>query len=398
MGITKREFSYFQDELSLRAYEAAFPLVASNSIDVRTSEPIDGLVKIALIRKGDIQLGFISVLNQRVISEYLLPDLQVQDPQDTILQLSNALRSEGADVIVLHYSYPFDFVAPLLEDHIIDVAFLSDTRVQQKYQFADDQSNHLLTIDTPGQAIVARFKSVDSMYNADIQKIVLSDLAADENLQKQIDGYRSRLDRLLDNQIGTWAKTISTLRSDVRSRESAFVNFVTDAMRVYVDADIAVINGGSIRGNTNYKQGEKITRRDVANELPFRSYLSLASVSGAYIAEMLEQGLSQVENVKGGFPHVSGMKVTFDSSLSVGSRVVSVTIDGKALDDTKTYRLATTDYLATGGDGYPSVENPNDLKVFELLISEVVTDTIATQVRVNPELEGRIVNVSSNED
>ena len=30
MGIAKREFSFFEDELSLRSYEASFPVVASN--------------------------------------------------------------------------------------------------------------------------------------------------------------------------------------------------------------------------------------------------------------------------------------------------------------------------------------------------------------------------------
>ncbi len=43
MGVTKREFSFYEDELSLRSYEAAFPLVASNVIDNRMGRSPDGL-------------------------------------------------------------------------------------------------------------------------------------------------------------------------------------------------------------------------------------------------------------------------------------------------------------------------------------------------------------------
>ena len=157
MGVTKREFSYFQDELSLRAYEAAFPMVASNSLDVRTTDPIDGLVSSAIIRKGELQLGFISVLNQRVISEYLLPDLQIQDPGDIIIALSGSLRQQGADVIVLHYSFPFEFVATLLADNTIDIAFLSDTRVEQTFKPGAEAPDRLLSLDASDQAIVAKF-------------------------------------------------------------------------------------------------------------------------------------------------------------------------------------------------------------------------------------------------
>ena len=41
MGIAKREFSYFEDELTLRAYEAAFPLVLSNVTDPLTGRELE---------------------------------------------------------------------------------------------------------------------------------------------------------------------------------------------------------------------------------------------------------------------------------------------------------------------------------------------------------------------
>jgi 5'-nucleotidase/UDP-sugar diphosphatase len=52
MGAAKREFSFTVDELSLRSYEAAFPIVASNLIDKRLNAVPDGLSDRALITRN----------------------------------------------------------------------------------------------------------------------------------------------------------------------------------------------------------------------------------------------------------------------------------------------------------------------------------------------------------
>ncbi len=55
----------------------------------------------------------------------------------------------------------------------------------------------------------------------------------------------------------------------------------------------------------------------------------------------------------GGFPQVSGLTVEADASRPPGSRILSVKVGAAPLDESKTYRVATNDYLARGGDGYP---------------------------------------------
>ncbi|MEC7528327.1 MAG: bifunctional metallophosphatase/5'-nucleotidase, partial [Pseudomonadota bacterium] len=107
MGVTKREFSFYEDELSLRSYEAAFPLVASNVIDNRVGRSPDGLHTSVIVEKEELTLGVISVLHERVIEEYQLSDIAITPPQKAIMEESKRLRQQGADIILLHYSYPF---------------------------------------------------------------------------------------------------------------------------------------------------------------------------------------------------------------------------------------------------------------------------------------------------
>ena len=46
-------------------------------------------------------------------------------------------------------------------------------------------------------------------------------------------------------------------------------NVIADAMRADVGADVAITNGGGIRGNKVYPEGTTLTRRDIVAELPF---------------------------------------------------------------------------------------------------------------------------------
>ena len=115
MGVNKREFSYFEDELSLRAYEAAFPIIASNLYDPLTEENLDGLSHSAVIEKAGLKIGVISLLDESVITEYLLERVQIKDPQASLLDAAERLRSQQTDLIVLMYSTYFPFVLDYLE-------------------------------------------------------------------------------------------------------------------------------------------------------------------------------------------------------------------------------------------------------------------------------------------
>lgn len=399
MGVTKREFSYFEDELSLRSFEAAFPIVASNLFDPLTQANIDGLVDRVIIQKNGIKLGIVSLINQTVITEYLLERIQVRDPLIALETTASHLRLKGADFIVLLYSNSFPFVVDALNNGTIDLALFSDPHFElsQSNQIPKHPNSVYLTK-------LGQYAEVDLSWD-DAKKESLQvkwrankliDVEPNLQVEKQINEYSNRLDRLLSEDIGTLLTSIDTNRPAVRGAESAFANMLADSLREFGGTQIALVNGGVIRGEKIYPVNTQLTRKDIAKELPFRSRVELISVSGEKLYQALENGVSQVEELKGQFPQVSGLQVAFDASLKPGKRILSIKIDGKPIDRKTLYSLATTDYLSNGGDGYDAFTNSQRIKTkakIAPLISDVLINYIRRNKNVSPQEEGRIVQV-----
>jgi 2',3'-cyclic-nucleotide 2'-phosphodiesterase (5'-nucleotidase family) len=198
----------------------------------------------------------------------------------------------------------------------------------------------------------------------------------------------------LDVAIGTTTTALDSRRATVRTGEAALGNLVADALKEAVKADIAITNGGGLRGNKEYSAGHAITRKDVLTELPFGNRTIELQVTGATILAALENGFSQIEEAAGRFPQVSGLKVEYDPKKSRGSRVVSVEANGKALDINATYRLATNDFMANGGDGYVMFREARPLltaRDAKLMANDVMA-YVALHKTISPSVEGRLVS------
>jgi 2',3'-cyclic-nucleotide 2'-phosphodiesterase (5'-nucleotidase family) len=215
-------------------------------------------------------------------------------------------------------------------------------------------------------------------------------VVADPQVQGMVRAYEQRLDREMGQPIGTTETEMDSRNETVRFREAAFGNLVADAIRAATNADVALVNGGGLRGNKVYPAGSSITSRDIFAEMPFGNVVLVLDAKGSDIKAMLEYGLSLVGH--GGFPHVAGMKVVFDPGRPVGQRVESIMIGEWALDPNRTYRLAVNDFLANGGDGYamlPGLRRIVDANAGPLMAG-VVIDYIKQRGTVGPTVEGRI--------
>jgi 2',3'-cyclic-nucleotide 2'-phosphodiesterase (5'-nucleotidase family) len=174
----------------------------------------------------------------------------------------------------------------------------------------------------------------------------------DPQVAAAVAGFEQELSREMDVPLGTTAVELDSRNATVRTREAAIGNLVADAMRAKTGATAAIMNGGGIRGGKVYAPGTAITRRDILAELPFGNRVVTIDVKGRALREGLENGLSRVESAAGRFPQVSGLAIEYDPQRAAGRRIVSIRIGGKPLEPSRTYRIATNDFLARGGDGY----------------------------------------------
>lgn len=170
----------------------------------------------------------------------------------------------------------------------------------------------------------------------------------------RIQGYEALFDEQAQQPVATIAAYLDSTTEKIRSQESTMGNLVADALRSACHADLAIISGGTIRGNRTYEPGSVLTFKDILSELPFGNICYMVELSGEEILEALENGLVHIEGKAGRFPQVSGIEYAFDLNQPPGRRVMYVGSDKLPLDRKAFYRVATVDYMYNGGDGYNS--------------------------------------------
>ncbi|MCW8109100.1 5'-nucleotidase C-terminal domain-containing protein [Alteromonas ponticola] len=401
MGVSQREFSYYEDELSLRAFEAGFPMVASNLFDPLTQGTPTGLVDRFLIEKGNLIIGVVSVVHPSVTEEYPLLRVQVTPPKEQINAKAQQLRAAGAHIIVLLYSHPSLFVREQLEEGIVDLAFLTDPDLDirnEEEMWSHPRNIALLQYAQAAIVNCSLHENGKEILTTNWKLFNLDNFVPDPIIAAQTTGYTMRLNRLLDEQVGQLKTAMDTTRKAVRAGENAFANLLTDAIRNFTEVNVILLNGGIIRGENIYKAGAVITRGDIFEELPFRNKVATLTLKGSAIKQALENGLSMLETLEGRFPHVSGMTVTYNSDLPAGERVLKVEIDGEPLDFDQNYSLATTQYLSNGGDGYwmfKERETESLSTKFPPLLSDIVISNIRRQGQISPAIENRMVDIAN---
>ena len=218
-------------------------------------------------------------------------------------------------------------------------------------------------------------------------------VVADPAVQTLVRKYEQQLEREMGQPIGTTETAMDSHAATVRLGEAAIGNLVADAIRGATGADVALVNGGGLRGNKDYPAGATISARDIFSEMPFGNVVLVLEAKGSDIKAMLEHGLSRAGQEFGGFPQISGVKVVFDPAKPAGQRIESVLVGEWALDPNRIYRLAVNDFLAAGGDGYAMLQNLKRIVDTNAgpLMAGVVIDHIKQKGTIAPRVEGRIV-------
>jgi 2',3'-cyclic-nucleotide 2'-phosphodiesterase (5'-nucleotidase family) len=110
------------------------------------------------------------------------------------------------------------------------------------------------------------------------------------------------------------------------------------------------------------------------------------------LKEALENGISQIDSRAGRFAQISGGKAVFDRSAPVGSRLVSLEIDGKPLDLNAKYTVAANDFILAGGDGYTTLNKGKTLigATDGTLMANVVMAHFRKMGAATGQIEGRI--------
>ncbi|MEW5930897.1 MAG: bifunctional UDP-sugar hydrolase/5'-nucleotidase [Gemmatimonadota bacterium] len=129
--------------------------------------------------------------------------------------------------------------------------------------------------------------------------------------------------------------------------EYAVGNLLADAYRARSGAQVSLINSGSVR---RAMPAGPVTYGMLYELQPFQNEVVTVALSGAQLRRALENAVKDQGLLDA---HVSGMTVTYSPTAAASSRVREVRLaDGRTLRDTDTVTVATTEFVATGGDNY----------------------------------------------
>ena len=393
------EFDFGPDALQERLEESETDWLAGNVSVAGGGFP--GARATVMVEKGGYRIGFLGLVTTEtpVISSPGAA-LTFAPTADAGARLAEELRAAGADIVIAltHQGLGMDLellravrgIDIVLGGH--DHLLLANYDGRQAVMKAGSQGRHVAVLTLTIDRVEGRGGAPRVVWTPDFRLRSTDGIEGDAAIAAKVNAYQAHLDETLDVVIGETATELDTRGFLSGAGETAFGNLLADAMREATGSDIALSNGGGIRGDTVYPPGTELTRKMVLTELPFGNKTVVLRLTGAQVREALENGVSRAAHPSGRFPQVSGLAFSFDGRKPPGERVTRIAVGGAPLEDAKTYTLATNDFLARGGDDYGvfrAGEVLVDVASGALMAGQLI-DHIVTAGTVAPAIEGRI--------
>ncbi len=208
---------------------------------------------------------------------------------------------------------------------------------------------------------------------------------------KIISKYKPTIDPLME-VIGHSAKELQKYPP-----ESPLSNLSTDIISKYAQkyldengydakVDMAVTNFGGIR--TSLPAGD-ITSFDVLSVFPFDNKIVVIDLKGKYIREMMENFAK-----KGRTEALSGVEVVINNR-----KLEKCNIAGAPVDDNKIYKVATIDFLLSGGDNVYALKYASDVIKTGTVLRDAVIGYIEEETAkgraIDADKDGRVVIINN---
>src|SRR5713226_4073496 len=398
------EFDFGPDVLRARMSESHFKWLAANVIDKKTGKTFGDTPEFVIREFDGVKIGLLGIVLQETLQTSRPgPDVDILDPCATAAKVIPKIHAAGAQVIVALTHETLGDDKRFARCSGVDVIIGG-----HEHTLLESMSGHApifkMTSDARelGRIDLNISKSTGKLESIDWQVIPVTDQVKDDPAFAPLSQKYGPLLKSLEQPVGRTAVSLDVKSANVRARETNMSDFVADAFRQATQADVGLVNGGSLRADTIINPGI-LSKRDVISILPFNNKVVKLQVTGAVIRAALENGVSHSveESQPGRFAQVSGIRYAFDTSRQAGARLTSVTVNGKPLDDRHVYTLATSTYLAVEfGDGYEMFRGATFLIRPEQaqLETDILQKAIAAMPAIAPKLDGRIKRVDATKD
>lgn len=354
------EFDFGKENYLKLVAAQTYPTFAANLRDANGAK-LPGHEDSRIFELGGIKVGVVGTAYDPTPQISHPGDLKFSSTMEALKREAKALKAQGADILVavVHADRAMDYeivrsrvVDIVLTGHDHDLAIAYDGKVVMVE--SNEEGNYVTAIDiavtVKGEGAARQVSWTPTFRVNDSRSAT-----PDPEVAAIVKGYEAELSKELDIDIAKLAAPLDSRTGVIRTQESAIGNLIADAIRAQTGAQIAISNAGGIRANKQYPAGAMLTRRDVLSELPFGNATAMVEITGKDVKAALENGLSPAPQGSGKFPVVSGLSFEADIKQPPGSRIVSITVDGKPIDPAGTYTVATNNFMLEGGDGYTAL-------------------------------------------
>jgi len=393
MAVGNHDFNYGAARLPELSALAEFEILSANVLKEDGSALLPGT---AVIEKGNVKFGIFGLTTPETVHKTNpanVAGLTFADPVETAKAQVAALEAEECTIIIGLMHIGLDETAGVTSKAIaeqvegIDVIVdgHSHTTLENGMWVnstlivsAGEYIGNIGCIDIDSEGYAAATLLTEEDFGAADVSIEINALVTEITAEQ---------DEMLNVVVGQTSVALEGARELVRTSETNLGNLAADAFRSVTGAEIALINAGGVRDSV---PAGDITAKQLVTVFPFGNYVVTMDVTGEQLVAALENGVSRYPDADGRFPQVSGVTFRFDPDQPAGSRVFDVKVNGEAVDLTRTYALATNDYIAVGGDEYPlaGVQVTGEYSAMEEILIEYID---SFEQPIAPEVEGRIV-------
>ncbi|ELY90343.1 5'-nucleotidase domain-containing protein [Natrialba hulunbeirensis JCM 10989] len=421
VGVGNHEYDFGAEVATERFEESEFPWVVANLLD-ENGDAVPGTERWKTFEAGDLTVGIFGLVSRNFHSLTDYPqEWQVLDYVEGSQEAVDALREEGADVVVLashvstgiHYTLAeavegLDAIVGSHSGVVFDEPELVGDTVISEF---GDEFDHVgaITLDADGTLVdwertdlllpewepepaVEEYDEISVRYTDEVEE--------DETIADIAESWSAELEAEL-GQTAFESEVELDATFDNYAVETNWGNLMTDTMRSVgeigdIEVDIAAQNAGGIRGDSTHGPGE-IPGTAVMDILPFPNEIEVVEVTGEQVRDYLESEVrSHPADQFGAQPAIQVSGVSYEWSGHADEVWVdNVFVGGEPIDEDATYYLAHNDY---------SIGNSDILSAGEIVLESgqfqgpYILDQLEEKDTVAPERENRMLRVDEEVD
>ncbi|KAL4509211.1 hypothetical protein ABPG72_018142 [Tetrahymena utriculariae] len=389
--VGNHEFDFNLETIQNRFKKCNFPWLCSNIFNIRTNGILADNHAYYIEERAGVRIGIMGMAENdwlNTITEIDMSIVRYEDFVKCAKQLIEVLKKEhDCEMIIAltHMRVPNDKLlakeVPEIDlilgghDHIVidelvnESLFIKSGTDFKDYSILDIEVGDFSSVPQAQREQLMKEKVyiIKNKYKINLKfHNVTKDIEEDEQIKKHVDFYIAKSRDEMQKVIGYSFEPLDTRFSILRTEETNFGNFYADVIRKEVQADVTIVNSGTIRSDCIFPEGE-INYALLNKALPFPDIIVVQELTGAHILQALENGVSKWPNFDGRFPLISGIRFAFDGRKPPGERVLKdeVYIGENPIDLNKKYSAATKQFVSLGKDGYDMFQGRPYILAFE---------------------------------